>query len=104
MSQRSLSLPKVKVPGPAYECTTTQHQNDNTELNENIQCEVIKKKKKPLWSIVICFFLTVFTVVTLIALAIGALGYNSAQHNRSSNAQFGTETMTGAEAMYTVID
>ena len=75
-----LSLPKMKLPESVYESTTTQHQNnDRTELNEGIQ-----KKKKPVWFIAICVFTTVFAVVTLVALAIGALSYNSIQQGSIS--------------------
>ena len=90
-----LSLTKMKV--PVYESTTTQHQSEHTELNEEIRHEANKKKKKSMWYIVICVIITIFAVVTLIALAISALSYSSAQQDESYNTQqFGTEPMSGA--------
>ena len=79
----ALSLPKMKL--PTYEGTTIS-ENDHIELKEGIQREV----KKPVWFITMCVFITVFAVITIVALSIGALSLNTAQHDRSSSVQFGT--------------
>ena len=41
-------------------------------------------------------YLSVFAVVTLVVLAIGALNYDSAQQGRHSNSQFGVEPTSRA--------
>ena len=82
-----LSLPKMTL--PVYESTTAQHQNDQTER------EIAKKKKNPLWFITICVLITVFAVVTLVALAIGALSFNSARQDGTSSTQLGDGAMSG---------
>ena len=98
----ALSLPKMRPPGPVYECTTNPHQNDHTEINDSgsgareIQHEVLKMKKKSVWFITICVLMTVFGVLSLIALAIGALSYTATQSSGSSSAQIGTGPMLDA--------
>ena len=80
-----LSLSKMEV--PANECIS-QHQND--------QHQVIKRKKKASWFIVISVLITVCAMVALIALAIGVLSFNAARQDRSSRPQFGTGPVSGA--------
>ena len=78
---------------PAHESTTSQNQDDFTDINNqhehNVhdQHRVIEKKKKPSWLITICILMTILAVITLVALAISALGFNTARQNRGFNSQ-----------------
>ena len=91
----ALSLPKMRP--PVYECAINPHQNDPTDPGaRGIQRELSKTKKKPVWLITACVLMTVFAVLSLIALAIGALSYTATQSNGSSSAQIGTGPMSGA--------
>lgn len=96
----ALSLPKMRPPMYETQCAINPHQNDPTEINDpgarGIQCEPSKTKKKPVWLITACVLMTVFAVLSLIALAIGALSYTATQSNGSSSVQGGTGAMSSA--------